>query len=245
MANALVQTKPGDVYDPAKADADANRLVARGDYTAVGYGIAVERGGRNVLTYDAIEKPWGPNYLTFDLNLSTDFKGDTQWGIRVDYEKRWLNALGGEFRTSLQLGSPNAFAAQLYQPLDAAQRFFVAPVVFANQQLKYLYVAETAVGQYDTRRAGAALDVGAALGSWGELGSACCARRSTPRRRSAIRPSPTPDAARSAGSRRDSPTTASTSACSRPRARGRRLRPIRRSPRSVPTDATRRSASIW
>ena len=155
--------------DPAKADADANRLVARGDYTAVGYGIAVERGGRNVLTYDAIEKPWGPNYLTFDLNLSTDFKGDTQWGIRVDYEKRWLNALGGEFRTSLQLGSPNAFAAQLYQPLDAAQRFFVAPVVFANQQLKYLYSAETAVGQYDTRRAGAALDVGTALGSWGEL----------------------------------------------------------------------------
>jgi NTE family protein len=169
VANALVQTKPGDVYDTAKADADANRLVARGDYTAVGYGIAVERGGRNVLTYDATEKPWGPNYLTFDLNLSTDFKGLTQWGIRVDYEQRWLNALGGEFRTSVQLGSPNAFAAQFYQPLDAAQRFFVAPVVFANQQLKYLYRADTVVGQYDTRRGGAGLDVGTALGSWGEL----------------------------------------------------------------------------
>ena len=107
--------------------------------------------------------------MTFDLNLSTDFKGDTQWGIRVDYEKRWLNRLGGEFRTSVQLGSPNAFAAQFYQPLHAAQRFFVAPVVYANQRLRYLYRDETAVGQYDTRRYGVALDVGAAFGSWGEL----------------------------------------------------------------------------
>ena len=169
VAHALVQSKPGETFDPAKADADASRLVARGDYTAVGYGIAVERGGRNVLTYDAIEKPWGPDYVTFDLNLSTDFKGDTQWGIRVDYEKRWLNRLGGEFRTSVQLGSPNAFAAQFYQPLHAAQQFFVAPVVYANQRLRYLYRGETAVGQYDTRRYGVALDVGAAFGSWGEL----------------------------------------------------------------------------
>ncbi|HEX4234685.1 MAG TPA: patatin-like phospholipase family protein [Caldimonas sp.] len=169
VANAIVRTRPGETYDPAKADADANRLVARGDYTAVGYGIAVERGGRNVLTYDATEKPWGPNYVTFDLNLSTDFKGLTQWGIRADYEKRWLNALGGEFRTSVQLGAPNAFAAQFYQPLEPAQRFFVAPIVFGSQQLEYLYSGDTAVGQYDTRRIGGGLDVGTAFGSWGEL----------------------------------------------------------------------------
>jgi NTE family protein len=169
VAEAIVQTKPGDTYDPGKADADANRLVARGDYTAVGYGISVERGGRNVLSYKATEKPWGPDYVTFDLNLSTDFKGVTDWGIRVDYEKRWLNALGGEFRTSVQLGSPNAVAAQFYQPLDTAQRFFVAPVVFANQQLSYFYHLGNAVGQYDERRWGGGLDVGAALGTWGEV----------------------------------------------------------------------------
>jgi NTE family protein len=169
VVKAVVQARPGDTYDPAKADADANRLVARGDYTAVGYGISVERGGRNVLSYDATEKPWGPDYVTFDLNLSTDFKGDTPWGIRVDYEKRWLNALGGEFRTSVQLGSPNAVVAQFYQPLDVAQRFFFAPVAFANQQLSYFYHLGTALGQYDERRYGGALDVGAALGTWGEV----------------------------------------------------------------------------
>jgi NTE family protein len=169
VARAQLESKPGDVYDPAKARADADRLVARGDYTAVGYGIATDRGGRNILTFDATEKPWGPEYVNFDLNLSTDFKGDTQWGIRLDYEERWINSLGGEFRSSLQLGAPNAFAAQFYQPLDVAQRFFVAPVFSANQQLSYFYQANDALGQYDTRRIGASLDVGAALASWGEV----------------------------------------------------------------------------
>jgi len=169
VVRAQLESKPGDVYDPAKARADADRLVARGDYTAVGYGIASERAGVNVLAFNAIEKPWGPEYVNFDLNLSTDFKGDTQWGIRLDYEKRWINSLGGEFRSSVQLGSPNAFAAQFYQPLDVAQRFFVAPIVYANQRLSYLYRGDDALGQYDTRRVGASLDVGAALAPWGEV----------------------------------------------------------------------------
>jgi NTE family protein len=168
VARAQLESKPGEVYDPAKARADADRLVARGDYTAVGYGIATDRG-RNVLAFDATEKPWGPEYVNFDLNLSTDFVGDTQWGIRLDYEKRWINSLGGEFRSSVQLGSPNAFAAQFYQPLDVAQRFFVAPVFSANQQLSYLYRGDDALGQYDTRRIGVSLDIGAALASWGEV----------------------------------------------------------------------------
>jgi len=169
VARTQIESKPGEAYDPQKARADADRLVARGDYTAVSYAIATDRSGRNILAFDATEKPWGPEYVNFDLNLSTDFKGDTQWGIRLDYEKRWINSLGGEFRSSLQLGSPNAIAAQFYQPLDVAQRFFVAPVVYANQRLSYFYVGDDAVGQYDTRRVGASLDVGAALASWGEV----------------------------------------------------------------------------
>jgi NTE family protein len=167
VVKSLLEVKPGDTYDPAKANDDATRLVARGDYSAVSYALTTE-DGRHVLTYDTVEKSWGPNYLTFDLNLSTDFKGDTRWGIRVDYEKRWLNALGGEFRTSVQVGNPNTITAQFYQPLDLQQRFFVSPIVFANQTLEYAYSAETPIGQYDERRYGGGLDVGTALASWGE-----------------------------------------------------------------------------
>lgn len=168
VVKSMVRTQPGDTYEVAKAEADANRIVASGDFSAVSFAVADE-AGRNVLTYNAVEKPWGPDYLMFDLNLSTDFRGDTAWGIRVDYEKRWLNRLGGEFRSSVQLGRPNVFSAQFYQPLDAAQRFFVAPSVIASQTLEYLYFKEQQVAQYDTRRYGATLDVGTAFAPRGEL----------------------------------------------------------------------------
>ena len=168
VVKSLIRVQPGDAYDVAAADADANRIVASGDFSAVSYGVSTDNG-RNVLTYNAVEKPWGPNYLMFDLNLSTDFKGDTAWGIRVDYEKRWLNRLGGEFRSSVQLGRPNIFSAQFYQPLDVARRFFVAPSVRAGQTLEYLYQREVQVAQYDTRRYGAALDIGAAFAPRAEL----------------------------------------------------------------------------
>ncbi len=168
VARALIQTRPGQTYDPEQADADAGRLVARGDYTSVAYGLGAEDGG-NAITFDAVEKPWGPDYLMFDLNLSTDFRGDTAWGIRVDYQKRWLNALGGELRASGQIGRPNVFEASFYQPLDLAQRWFVSPTVYANQTLEYSYADFEAVGQYSIRRRGVKLEAGAALDPWGEV----------------------------------------------------------------------------
>ena len=168
VAKTFITTKPGDVYDAAKVNADTTRLVGRGDYSSVGHQLSTE-DGRNILTYNATEKPWGPNYLLFDLNLNTDLKGDTAWGVRVDYERRWLNPLGGEFRTSLQVGRPNIFNAEFYQPLDLNQRFFIAPSVYASQTLQYLYQNDTPVSQFDLRRYGLRLDGGIAFGNWGEL----------------------------------------------------------------------------
>ena len=169
VIRSQVESQPGTDFDPAKADRDATRIVARGDYTAVSYELTAEDGGRNVLAYNAVEKPWGPDYLLFDINLGTNGKGDTVWGLRADLEKRWLNALGAELRTSVQLGRPNLVSVEYYQPLDLRQRFFFAPSVFGTQTLYYLYSGDTRLGQVDARRFALRLEGGAALDTWGEL----------------------------------------------------------------------------
>jgi NTE family protein len=171
VMGTYVEAKPGDRHDPEKSDADATRLVARGDFSAVSYEYG-EEGGRNVLTYNAVEKSWGPNYLMFDLNLATDLKGGTTWGLRVDYEKRWLNSLGGELRTVVQLGRPNFFDMEFYQPLDARQRFFATASIFGNQTLENLFTAYTGdepLAELDRRRYGIRLGGGVVLDSWGEF----------------------------------------------------------------------------
>jgi NTE family protein len=164
----IVQTQPGATFDARQADADATRLVAYGDLTSASYHLSKE-GERNILTYDMVEKPWGPNYLLFNLNFSTDMKGDTAWGVRIDYEKRWLNSLGGEFRGALQLGKPSGFWAEFYQPVESSRTYFVAPSVFATQTLAYVYQQDQKVAELDSRRYGVRLDAGRAFGSSAEL----------------------------------------------------------------------------
>ncbi len=163
----LIETRPGDTYSPDSAAADANRIVATGDFDAVSYQISAE-GGRNVLTYNATEKERGPNYLQFDLNLSTDLQGTTLWGIRVDYSRRWLNSLGGEWRVSGQVGSPLVLYTELYQPLDEQRRFFVAPRFSASLEDQDVYLNLQKIAQFETSRYALGLDVGATLGTWGE-----------------------------------------------------------------------------
>ncbi|HET9699429.1 MAG TPA: patatin-like phospholipase family protein [Burkholderiales bacterium] len=167
VVSRLIETKPGDSYNPDAATADANRIVATGDFDSVSYQVR-EENGRNVLTYSAQEKSRGPGYLQFDLNLSTDLDGTTLWGVRVDYSRRWLNALGGEWRVSGQLGSPMVLYTELYQPLDESRTFFVAPRFTASQVDQDIYVNLDRIAQFETSRYSVGMDIGAALGTWGE-----------------------------------------------------------------------------
>lgn len=167
VISTLIRVKPGETFEPAQAAADADRIVATGDFDAVNYQVTAE-DSRHVLTYRAEEKQRGPDYLQFDLNLSTDLQGQTTWGIRVDYDRRWINSLGGEWRTSLQVGQPMAFVTELYQPVDVSRRFFVAPRLYASQAEQDLFVNNQRIARFDVSRFGAGLDGGVALDSWGE-----------------------------------------------------------------------------
>jgi NTE family protein len=164
----IVRTQPGEAFDQKNIDGDTTRLVAHGDLTSASYRIS-EEDGRHVLTYDVVEKPWGPNYLLFNLNFNTDMRGDTAWGVRLDYQKRWLNSLGGEFRTSLQVGKPRGLWAEFYQPMESSRTYFVAPSVFTTQSIAYLYQGDQKVAELDSTRHGLNLEVGRTLGTSGEV----------------------------------------------------------------------------
>ena len=87
----------------------------------------------------------------------------------MDYEKRWLNDLGGEFRAAGQLGRPNAFLLEFYQPVERSQTFFIAPSIYGQQTLQYIYRGDAEAAQFDVRRAGVRLEGGMVFGSKAEL----------------------------------------------------------------------------
>jgi NTE family protein len=164
----MLETKAHRPIDQDTLDRDMRRLFGTGDFEHVGYRI-LEESGRRVLDIDAIEKAWGPNYLKFGLGLGSDFKGDSFFNLAASYRRTWINSLGAEWRTDLQVGRTGRIATEFYQPLETRRYLFIAPRVELERRSIDLFQGPQRIARYDVRTSRLALDVGSDLIKYGEL----------------------------------------------------------------------------
>jgi NTE family protein len=164
-----METKPHEPIDQRILDRDMLRLYGTEDFEHVNYRFLETPSGSRVLAVEAIEKSWGPNYLRFGLGLSSDFRGDAYWNVLGTYRMSWLNSLGGEWRSALQLGSTSLLYTELYQPLDVRQYFFVAPHAGVERQQFNLYSGEDRIARYNVNYGRVGFDLGSQFTRYGEL----------------------------------------------------------------------------
>jgi NTE family protein len=165
---ALMDTATGKAIDQPKLDRDLRRLYGSGDFEHVSYRL-LEESGKNVLAVEATEKSWGPDYLRFGLGMSSDFNGDAFYNLLGSYRKTWLNELGAEWRTDLQIGRTNGLYSEFYQPFSATGPFFVAPHVAIEQQTADIYQDDNRVASYDVTSGLLGVDLGSQFSRYGEL----------------------------------------------------------------------------
>jgi len=163
-----MQTQPGEPIDQKKLDQDMRRIYGTGDFEHVNYRY-LEEPGKRVLAVDAVEKSWGPDSMRFGLGLSSDFGGDALYNLLVSYRKRWINPLGAEWRTDLQLGSTTSLASEFYQPLTGTGHFFIAPSVFLERRTAPVYQGDTRLATVDRKKAEARLDLGVNFNEFGSF----------------------------------------------------------------------------
>ena len=168
-----MDTKPAD---PAKLSRDMQRIYGTGDFEHVDYRV-IEEQGKRVLTVDALEKSWGPNYLRFGLTLSTDFTTSSYFNLLGSYRATWLNSLGAEWRTDLQVGRTSRFFTQFYQPLHPEGYFFVAPSFTVEQTPIDVYAGQTRFAEIESNFYRGALDVGSQFTRYGEVRAGVLAGR--------------------------------------------------------------------
>jgi NTE family protein len=166
---ALVETKPGQELDENKINADLRRIYGRGDFEGVNYRIDRDAGGAPALVINVREKEIGPDYLRFGLALASDFRGESYFNALVSYRRTWLNKFGAEWVAEAQVGQNSYLYTEFYQPLEQRGRFFVAPYASIGQHTRGVFVGDDRVAEYEVSQALAGLDLGAALGTWGEL----------------------------------------------------------------------------
>ena len=168
VAKATLETKAGAPLDQQKLDGDMRRLYGSGDFEHVNYRLSDEQDKR-VLTVDAVEKSWGPDYLRFGLGLSSDFSGDAFFNLLGSYRQTWLNEQGAEWRTDVQLGHTSGIYSEFYQPLSAGSPFFVAPHLALERSTADLYQDDDRVASYLVTSGLAGVDVGSQFNRYGEL----------------------------------------------------------------------------
>jgi NTE family protein len=164
----LIDTKPGVPIDQDVLDRDIRRLYGTADFEAVGYSF-LQEAGKRVLAIEAVEKTWGPGYLRFGVGLAHDFEGESHFDLLASYRRTWLNRLGAEWRTDLQLGRTTAITSEFYQPLTVGGHLFVAPRVEAGQQPVDLFAGNRRLVRYLFRHARVGFDVGSQFTQYGEL----------------------------------------------------------------------------
>jgi NTE family protein len=164
----VMDTRAGEPIDQPTLDRDMRRIYGLGSFEHVNYRF-LEEPGRRILVVDAVEKSWGLDTVRFGLGLSTDFEGDAYFNLIASYRKRWINALGGEWRTDLQVGRTSGLITELYQPLTPEGYFFVSPVLGIERRTADLYQGHQRVANYDITSATAGFDIGALIGHYGEL----------------------------------------------------------------------------
>ena len=182
-----LRSQVGESFDLSKAEQDARRLAATGDFLRADYRL-VKRAEGDGLVLEVEDKPWGPNYFRFGIDLATDFAGRSTFNLKIGHDRRWLSASGTEWRNRLHLGESPLLSTELHHPLRWNPRddedWFVSAWARSEFRVITSFDAEgLETAQFNRSEGQFGLDLGRSLGTAGalRLGLLHQAQRTSPR----------------------------------------------------------------
>jgi NTE family protein len=138
--------------DLAALDESVDRIYSLDVFKSVTYDLVRNDEGQEGVVVHASPREWGPNYIQFGLELSSDFSENSDFKLGAAYTRNALNSLGGELRVVGAIGSEGELSFDFYQPIDLEARWFVEPQVFWERQNYNLWeddlnIAELEIGE--------------------------------------------------------------------------------------------------
>ncbi len=167
VLRGLVETKPGEPLDQEKVGADLRRIYGRGDFEGVDAQVIGSAGGPRAMVISPHEKQWGPDYLRFGLGLESDFQGDNAFNLLFQYRKTWLNRLGAEWLSEVQIGQDTHLFSEFYQPLNERGLWFGSVYGQVGQTTRGVFQGDDKIAEYLIGSARGGVDLGMTLGTLG------------------------------------------------------------------------------
>ena len=149
----------GGPLDPLAMERRINSVYGQGNYERISWRL-VDRDGRTGVEVVPVDKGWGPNFLTFGLQVSDDFAGRATYQLGAEYTMTGLNRWGGEWRTRAEMGRVGALRTEFFQPGGDRGQFFAMPYAEFRAQDQDLRVLGSIISSYRLRRRALGFDVG-------------------------------------------------------------------------------------
>ena len=160
--------KPGDVLDEEKLRRAMTDLYSMSAFNAVTYEVIEERG-ETIVVIRAKGDRATLGRIRLGIRLEDDFDGQNSYTFGVEYRRPGINPLGGELRLRASFGETLQALAEIYQPLDPLQRWFVDGQIDYTEQNLNLFSDGDIVTELQIEEARAIVSGGRVFGNWGEL----------------------------------------------------------------------------
>ena len=164
LSDALIRSRLdvdlGKPVDLAALDASVDQIYSLDVFESVTYDFIENEQGQTGLEIHAKPRFWGPNYLQFGAELSSDFGGFSEYTVGAAYTRNALNGLGGELRVTGSLGRLDGLAFDFYQPIDTEARWYVRPELFTSQESYRLWIEGYNLSTFELAEWGARFALG-------------------------------------------------------------------------------------
>jgi NTE family protein len=115
------------------------------------------------------EPDHGRGSLQLGIGFLDDFDGGSTYHMIFRHQYLPANRRGGEWETSVQLGTVGGARTEFFQPLDWGMNWFVEPSITYQRGTQEIWFDGQAIADYSFTIADARLAAGRMLGRWGEL----------------------------------------------------------------------------
>lgn len=165
---ARFQKYVGKPVDPTQLEKTIGDLQGSGLYSTINYNITEENGKTGLLIRPR-NKSWGPPFMNLGLPIQANDVNDVELGVGVRATFFNLAGPGSEIRLDGQLGQPAVLSGELFKPLQAGSRVFIAPHAYLTRQTNPYYQGDQQLEQYRENRNGLGVDLGYLFNSRTEL----------------------------------------------------------------------------
>lgn len=150
--------------DLARVERAISGVYGQGNYERIVW-KPIERHGETGLEVTPVDKGWGPNFVTFGLQLTDDFEGRNSYQLGVEYTMTGLNRDGGEWRSRVEFGRVAGLRTEFFQPAGDRGQYFIYPYLEYTAQDQPLRIGNQVASEYRLRRASAGFDAGLEFGT--------------------------------------------------------------------------------